>query len=86
MSCELPSSSNIVSIFTDSKTESEAFVLNGLGNDRDKVFIGRLNLQRLGFFNQMSRLCGNLSTLYIVRNISEETQDSDNGANDRNGN
>lgn len=65
MSCELPSTKS-VSIFLDSEEGSKVFVANPTGDDKDKVFIGRLNLQRLGFFNQISRFFGNLSKLYIV--------------------
>jgi hypothetical protein len=81
MSCSLPSAPNCVSIYLDSKTESEAFVAGSLGDDKDKVFIGRLNLQRLGFFDQMSRLCGNLRTLYIVKHSAADPPDSENGEN-----
>lgn len=81
MSCTLPSAPNCVIIYLDSKTESEAFVASSLGDDKDKVFIGRLNLQRLGFFDQMSRLCGNLGTLYIVKHSAVDTPNSDNVGN-----
>jgi hypothetical protein len=70
MSCPLPSSPNLISIFLDSKTESEAFVASNVGDDRDKVFIGRLNLERLGLKDQISRKWGNFSTLFIARNHS----------------
>jgi hypothetical protein len=83
MSCRLPSAPNCVSIYLDSKTESEAFVTSSLGSpgDKDKVFIGRLNLQRLGFFNQISRFCGNLCTLYIVKDSALDGPNCDNGEN-----
>lgn len=81
MSCTLPSAPNCVSIYLDSKTESEAFVASSLGGDKDRVFIGRLNLQRLGFFNQMSRLCGNLGTLYIVKHSAADITNFNNGEN-----
>jgi len=81
MSCTLPSAPNCVSIYLDSKTESEAFVASSPGGDKDRVFIGRLNLQRLGFFNQMSRFCGNLGTLYIVKHSTTDSPNSDNGEN-----
>jgi hypothetical protein len=81
MSCTLPSAPNCVSIYLDSKTESEAFVANSLGGEKDRVFIGRLNLQRLGFLNQMSRFCGNLGTLYIVKHSAADTPNSENGEN-----
>jgi hypothetical protein len=69
MTCELPSQPNCVSIFLDNRTESEAFVSTD-GDDKHKVFIGRLNLQKLGFKDQILRFLGNLSTLYIARNNS----------------
>jgi hypothetical protein len=84
MSCELPSARKYVSIFLDSKTESKAFVLSSPGEDKNTIFIGRLNLQRLGFFNQMSRLYGNLGTLYIAKNTSGDITDTDNGENGNN--
>jgi hypothetical protein len=81
MSCTLPPAPNCVSIYLDSKTESEPFVASSVGGDKDRVFIGRLNLQRLGFFNQMSRFCGNLGTLYIVKHSPMDPPNSDNGDN-----
>ena len=82
MSCSIPSAPNCVAIYLDRKTESEAFVANSLGS-KEGVLIGRLNLQRLGFFTQMSRFYGNLGTLNIVKHSATDTPISKNDENAR---
>jgi len=73
MTCNLPSQPDCINIFLDSKTESEAFVGTSISNNEDKVLIGRLNLQRLGIGERLSRRFGNYKKLYIARNKLTET-------------
>lgn len=66
MSCALPSSS-IVNVFVNSKNpKSYQVVTTGIVEEEGIVFLGRLNLQKLGLRDQFSRFCGQLRTLYIV--------------------
>ena len=73
MACDLPSHSDCINIFLDSKTESEASVGTSIDDNEDKVLIGRLNLQRLGIGERLSRRFGNYKKLYIVRSSSVES-------------
>jgi hypothetical protein len=65
MSCELPSS-NIINVFAIKNSTGGEAVTRGREED-DNIFIGRLNLERLGILDQLSRKFGLLKTLYIVK-------------------
>jgi hypothetical protein len=65
MSCELPSS-NIINVFAIKNSTGGEAVTKGREED-DNIFIGRLNLERLGILDQLSRKFGLLKTLYIVK-------------------
>jgi len=64
MCCMLPSSS-IINVFAKSPTEGG--IVTEHSGDEVNIFIGRLNLEKLGMKDQFSRMLGQLKTLYIVR-------------------
>ena len=72
MTCRLPSKSNSISIFLDSKTESKVSVGIGTVNNEARILIGCLNLGQLGMGERLSRRWGNYKQLYIVKNSSTE--------------
>jgi hypothetical protein len=63
--CELPSS-NIINVFAI-KNPADSGSVTKDGEEERNVFIGRLNLERLGIKDQFSRMVGQLKTLYIVK-------------------
>jgi hypothetical protein len=65
LSCELPSS-NIINVFAIKNSAEGGAVTKG-SKVEGNVFIGRLNLERLGMKDQFSRMVGQLKTLYIVK-------------------
>jgi hypothetical protein len=65
MSCELPSS-NIINVFAIKNSTGGEAVTKG-SEEEGNIFIGRLNLERLGIKDQFSRKFGQLKTLYIVK-------------------
>ena len=67
MICELPSQPNFVNVFLNSKDSGGCKVATTDEEKEGHIFIGRLNLERLGIMNQFSRFCGQLKTLYIVK-------------------
>jgi hypothetical protein len=64
MTCPLPSHPNSVNLFLYRHDSKDCKFTTG---EREKVFIGRLNLEKLGVRNQLSRVFGQLKTLYIVK-------------------
>jgi len=66
MSCRLPLDRSRLSLFLDS-TESKAFAVSKAPKGEGNIFIGVLNMERLGIMVQILRCCGNLRMLYIVR-------------------
>ena len=69
MSCELPSS-NIINVFAIKNSTGDEVVTEG-SEEKGNIFLGRLNLERLGIKDQFSRKFGLLKTLYIVKLPSE---------------
>jgi hypothetical protein len=69
-SCRLPSQSNCVNVFVN-RNDSEDFEVTTTGGEDEKhIFIGRLNLEKLGLKDQFSRFLGQLRTLYIVKSTT----------------
>lgn len=66
MSCALPSS-NIVNVFINSNDLESCEVVPTGVEEKGNIFIGRLNLEKLGMRDQFSRFLGQLKTLYIVK-------------------
>jgi hypothetical protein len=77
MACDVPPQPNLISIYVDSKTESETLHVGNVSDGKDKVLIGRLNLQGLGIKNQISRRFGYLNTLFIARHSSKTSSIDD---------
>ena len=73
MSCRLPSQENFVNVFLDNKNSDACLVTTSAGEKEGNIFIGRLNLEKLGIRYQVSRLCGLLTTLYIVKHPEPST-------------
>ena len=74
MRCRLPSQPNFVNVFLDSKDSETCVVTTSAGEKEGNIFIGRLNLEKLGIKDQFSRLCGILTTLYIVKQSTSTTE------------
>jgi hypothetical protein len=65
MSCELPSS-NIINIFAIKNSTGREASAKG-SEEEGGIFVGRLNLERLGIKDKLSRKFDQLKTLYIVK-------------------
>jgi len=77
-SCRLPSQSNCVNVFVNRNDSEDFEVTTTGGEDEEHIFIGRLNLEKLGLKDQFSRILGQLRTLYIVKSTtSRENKVSD---------
>jgi hypothetical protein len=70
----LPSQPNFVNVFLDSKDSNACVVTTSAGEKEGNIFIGRLNLEKLGLKDQVSRFCGFLTTLYIVKHPTSTTE------------
>jgi hypothetical protein len=73
MICPLPTHPNFVNVFLNSNDPKDCEVTATDGENDGHIFIGRLNLERLGIRDQFSRFCGQLKTLYIVKTSVPES-------------
>jgi len=73
MECQLPPDHKRVNMFLNS-AETEAYAGNSALKGDDNIFIGVLDMDRLGLIDQILRLCGNLRMLYIVKHSSQEME------------
>ena len=63
-----------MNVFLDSKDSGSCGVTTNSGEKEGNIFIGRLNLEKLAVWDQVLRLCGILTTLYIVKNPISTTE------------
>ena len=66
-----------MNVFLESNDSDHCGVTTTAGEKEGKIFIGRLNLERLGIKDQFTRFCGGLKTLYIVKHTKASSDMKD---------